>query len=182
MSRIGKLPIIIPEGVNVSVDKQQVVVKGPKAELKLKLPRNIEVEINDTQLNVINKKGDSHAPVHGTTRAHLSNMIHGVSEGWSKELEMVGTGYRCEVKGETLVLIVGYSHPIELPIPEGIKVETDKTKITVSGADKEDVGQFSALIRAARPPEPYKGKGIKYVDEYIRRKAGKAAKGAEGAE
>jgi len=182
MSRIGNLPIKIPTGVTVSVENQKVTIKGPKGELSLIIPRNIEVEIKNELLVVSNKKGESYAPVHGTTRAHLSNMVHGVSEGWSKELEMVGTGYRCEVKGDTVILTVGFSHPVELSIPNGISLEIDKTRIIVKGSDKEMVGHFSALIRSARPPEPYKGKGIKYVDEYIRRKAGKAAKGAEGSE
>ena len=178
MSKIGKLPIKLPEGVKVSIEKKSVKVVGPKGELELKLPREIElVQKNGEVLVEVRSKSKNSKALHGTVRAHLSNMIKGVTKGWSKELEMVGTGYRSEVSGNDLILTVGFSHPVKMEIPKELSIKTEKTSIIIEGIDKELVGQMAAKIRAIRPPEPYKGKGIKYKDEVVRRKPGKAAKG-----
>ncbi|MBU0572544.1 50S ribosomal protein L6 [Patescibacteria group bacterium] len=181
MSRIGKLPVILPETVEISVSDGVVSIKGPKGELKRKLPREIKIEVGSKEI-LIRPKGDSKTAraMHGTWRALIANMVKGVSEGWSKQLELVGTGYRAEGSESNLVLAIGYSHPVEMKAPEGISFTIQKTIITVEGADKELVGQVAAKIRDIRPPEPYKGKGIKYIDEVVRRKPGKAAK-AQGA-
>lgn len=176
MSKIGKLPVEIKEGAKVEVSGRKVVVTGPKGTLSLDLPRVIEVSVKDNVVSV-ECKGKSKADMsnYGTVRAIINNHVQGVTNGWSKQLELVGTGFRAEVAGKTLTLIVGYSHPVKIEAPEGISFKVEKTIVTVEGADREVVGQVSANIRAVRPPEPYKGKGIKYVDEVIRRKAGKAA-------
>ena len=179
MSLIGKLPIKIPEGVSVNLDNQTVVVTGPKGELRINLPRNVFIEIGDTtkEIKVLVKgKNKQSKALHGTNRALINNMVKGVTDGWSKHLELVGTGYRAEVSGNTLILSVGYSHPVKIEAPTGIGFRVEKTDVFIDGIDKEVVGQIAAKIRAIRPPEPYKGKGIKYKDEIIRRKAGKAAK------
>lgn len=179
MSRIGKLPIAIPEGVEIKVDGQKITIKGPKGTLVRTIPEKISVKTEDGSLIVeLKKDNEALKPLFGTTRAHLANAVHGVKEGWSKVLELVGTGYRAEVSGKTLSILVGYSHPIKVEAPDGITFKVVKTDITIEGYDKELVGLISARIRAVRPPEPYKGKGIKYKDEVIRRKAGKAAKSA----
>jgi large subunit ribosomal protein L6 len=181
MSRFGKLPVLVPEGVTVNILDRELLVKGPKGELKRDLPEELKVNVGEGIVTVTAKsKSKAVSALHGTYRALIGNMIHGVTEGWEKNLEMVGTGYRAELKGDTLVLTIGYSHPVEIKAPDGITFKVEKTQITVSGIDKEKVGQVSSNIRAVRPPEPYKGKGIKYDDEVIRRKAGKAAK-AQGA-
>jgi large subunit ribosomal protein L6 len=177
MSRIGKLPIILPEEVTMTLEGQIVKVAGPKGTLSRQLPQEIGMEIDDRQARVVVKKGKKNKALHGTFRSLVSNMVKGVSEGWLKELELVGTGYRAEVIDNSLVLNVGYSHPVTIKAPEGIVFKAEKTQIIVSGIDKELVGQMAAKIRAVRPPEPYKGKGIKYKDEVVRRKPGKAAKG-----
>jgi len=179
MSRIGKLPITIPEGVKVEVEHGLIKVVGSKGELEWKLPRNIVTKVGQDSIN-IETKGHSKAAkaMHGTTRALVSNMVVGVSTGWSKVLELVGVGYRASVSGSTLTLTVGYSHPVEIEAPEGITFKVEKSEITIEGIDRELVGQVSATIRAVRPPEPYKGKGIRYKDEEVLRKAGKAAKAA----
>ena len=176
MSRFGKLPVLLPQGVQVTLVDHSVEVKGPKGSLKRDLPRKVSIEQSDGQL-VGNIKNDSKQSLalQGTTRSHLVNMISGVTEGWARELEMVGSGYRAEVKGDELILNIGYSHPVSIKAPQGVSFVVEKTKITVSGIDKEVVGQISAQIRAVRPPEPYKGKGIHYTDEVIRRKPGKQA-------
>jgi len=181
MSRIGKLPVILPETVEISVSDGTVYIKGPKGELKRKLPREIKVEIDNKKV-LVKRKGNSKTAraMHGTWRAIIANMAKGVSEGWSKQLELVGTGYRAEGSERDLTLAIGYSHPVEIKAPEGISFSIQKTLITVEGIDKELVGQVAAKIRNVRPPEPYKGKGIKYIDEVVRRKPGKAAK-AQGA-
>ena len=181
MSRIGKLPIILPEAVEISVSDETVRVKGPKGELERKFPREVKIEVSGKEI-LITPKGDSQTAraMHGTWRALIANMVKGVTEGWSKQLELVGTGYRAEGTEKSLVLAIGYSHPVEMKAPEGISFTIQKTIITVEGADKELVGQVAAKIRDVRPPEPYKGKGIKYIDEVVRRKPGKAAK-AQGA-
>ncbi len=176
MSKIGKQPINLPEGVSVEVSGLNVAVKGPKGELGRDLPHGVSVEVKDNVVQV-SVRGESKAmhSLHGTYRALIANDVKGVSEGWTKSLELVGTGFRAEVNGKTLTLTIGYSHPVIFEAPEGIAFKVEKTIITVEGIDKELVGRISANIRAARPPEPYKGKGIKYVDEVIRRKPGKAA-------
>lgn len=177
MSRIGKQPVTIPSGVTVSVEKTKVTVKGPKGSLSLPVPATCAVSQEGTQV-VVTRANDekSSRAAHGTTRAHIANMVRGVTEGFVKDLEIIGVGYKAEAKGRTLVMTIGYSHLVEFPVPEGITVETpEPTKIKVSGFDRQRVGQVAAEIRAVRPPEPYKGKGIKYVDEHIERKAGKSA-------
>ncbi len=181
MSRLGKKIILIPEGVKVENKNGQIKVNGPRGELFLKLPPNISLEMDEKNLKV---RADNNnlktKALHGTVRALIANMVKGVSEGWSKKLELVGTGFRAETSGKKLVLNVGYSHPVEIEAPEGISFRVEKSEITVEGCDKELVGLIASRIRSVRPPEPYKGKGIKYKDEIIRRKAGKAAK-AQGA-
>lgn len=178
MSRIGKLPIEIPEGVTFEIKEGEFVASGPKGTLRKVLIRGIKIEKEGNFIFV--KKEAEKVPdsIYGTARAILANMIKGVSQGWVKNLELVGAGYRAEVSGSTLILSVGYSHPVNIEAPEGVSFKVDKTGITIEGIDREVVGQISANIRAVRPPEPYKGKGIKYKDEVIRRKAGKAAKAA----
>ena len=178
MSRIGKKPINLPTGVTVSVDNNLVAVQGPKGSLEFKFNEELTVEISENVLTV-GRPSDSktHRTIHGTTRALINNMIVGVTEGFKKELRMIGVGYRASIKGETLVLLAGYSHPVEMEVPTGLTVEVPKnTTIIVSGIDKQLVGEFSANIRNVRPPEPYLGKGIRYVGEYVRRKEGKTAK------
>ena len=178
MSRIGNRIIAIPEGVSVVVEDNNVVVKGPKGELSTVLNKNINVEVKDT--TVVVTRSNETIPtkqMHGTTNANINNMIIGVSSGFSKGLEIIGVGYRFNLKGNTLVINAGYSHPVELVIPSGLSVEAkSNTEILVSGIDKVLVGEFAANIRKVRKPEPYKGKGIRYVGEYVRRKEGKKAK------
>lgn len=182
MSKIGRLPIIVTAGATVEVSGREVKVTGPKGTLLLKLPRGIEVDVKDGTVNVTSKgKSKSDTSNHGTIRAIINNNVHGVTTGWSKQLELVGTGFKAEVLGKTLSLTVGYSHPVKIEAPEGITFKVEKTFVTVEGPDREVVGQVSANIRGVRPPEPYKGKGIKYTDEVIRRKAGKAAAKTTGA-
>ena len=179
MSRIGKMPIAIPAGVEVKLDGNTVSVKGPKGELTRTVHPNMKVEVNGAEVTVTrpndNKENRS---LHGLTRSLIANMVKGVTDGFTKELEVNGVGYRASVEGNKLVLNVGYSHPVEMPLPDGIKAEVNDKKITISGIDNQKVGQFAAEVREKRPPEPYKGKGIKYMDEHIRRKEGKAGKGA----
>jgi large subunit ribosomal protein L6 len=179
MSRIGKLPIPVPPDVQVSIRGSDVTVKGPKGELSRTFHRDISVRLEDDQL-VVARPTDHrlHRSLHGLTRALLANMVHGVREGFQKELEVQGVGYRAQLEGEKLILSVGYSHPVQVDPPPGITLSLDKSyrNITVEGMDKELVGRVAAEIRAIRKPEPYKGKGIRYVGEYVRRKAGKAGK------
>ena len=177
MSRIGKKPIEIPKGVNASKEGNIIKVKGPKGELNQKIHSNISVEIKDNEI-VVTRPDDSkqNKSLHGLTRALLQNMVTGVNSSYKKELEIVGVGYRAELKGKNLLLNIGYSHPIYFAPPETITFETpSQTQIVISGVDKQLVGQVAAKIRSFREPEPYKGKGIKYVGEHIRRKAGKTA-------
>ncbi|MFN3134324.1 MAG: 50S ribosomal protein L6 [Candidatus Kryptonium sp.] len=177
MSRIGKKPIPIPKGVNVEKANGILKVSGPKGELSTKVHPRIEVEIT-TDSVLVKRKSDSRMDkaLHGLWRSLINNMIIGVSQGYSKKLEIVGIGYRAELKGKALVLYLGYSHPIIFIPPDGIKLEVPQpTSIIVSGIDKQLVGQVAAKIRSFRPPEPYKGKGIRYEGEVIRMKAGKAA-------
>ncbi len=177
MSRIGNRKIIVPSGVTVTNENHLVSVKGPKGELSLELKGGIELTQEENTLVVTRPNDEKETKaMHGTTNANIHNMIVGVTEGFSKGLEIIGVGYRFNVKGNTLVINAGYSHPVELSIPTGLKVElVSNTEITVSGIDKVLVGKFAAEIRSVREPEPYKGKGIRYKDEYIRRKEGKKA-------
>lgn len=182
MSRIGKQPITLPKGVVVTIDDKTVIVKGEKGELTQKFPRNLDIKVDGDQVLVsVNKKSQQSNAMHGTFRSLVQNMVVGVSVGWSKTLELVGTGYRAELSGEKLILNIGFSHPVEVTPPEGIKFKVEKTKITVEGINKQIVGEEAAKIRNIRPPEPYKGKGIKYEDEIVRRKPGKAAKAQSAA-
>lgn len=182
VSKVGKAPITIPEGVTVEINGSMVKIKGPKGELERHLVRGITAEVKDGKILVdLKGSGKQALSMHGTTRAILNNDVRGVKDGWSKQLELVGTGFRAEAAGSTLTLIVGYSHPVKIEAPKGISFKVEKLVVTVEGIDREIVGQVAANIRAVRPPEPYKGKGIKYVDEVIRRKAGKAAAKTAGA-
>jgi large subunit ribosomal protein L6 len=177
MSKIGKTPIRLPEGIRLQVDGRIVKVAGPKGELERLFPRELEVKKSSGFINLIAKKKNRRVKtLHGTYRSLLSNMVTGVSEGFIKELELVGAGYSASLDGKDLVLNVGYSHPVKIRTPEGIHFKVEKLLVTVEGVDKELVGKVAAEIRAVRPPEPYKGKGIKYKDEVVRRKPGKAAK------
>jgi large subunit ribosomal protein L6 len=178
-SRIGKKPIVIPAGVQVTRDGSAIRVKGPKGELSFSIAYGVEVEVNPKEIVVTQAGGGKQAlALHGTTRAVLANMVSGVTTGFSKALEIVGTGYRALQSGKKLTLQLGFSHPIEFDPPAGISIVVESpTRLTVNGHDKQLVGQVAADIREFRPPEPYKGKGIKYAGEYIRRKAGKAAGG-----
>lgn len=177
MSRIGRKPIPIVKGVTVTQEDGQVVVKGPKGELTTKVHPAIGVETKGQEIQLTRKSDEKeHRALHGLWRALIQNMITGVTVGYSKKLEIVGVGYRAEMKGRKLQLQIGYSHFILFGPPEGVKIETPtQTNVVVSGIDKQLVGLVAAKIRSFRPPEPYKGKGIKYEGEYIRRKAGKAA-------
>ena len=178
MSRIGKQPISIPSGVTATVDKNVVTVAGPKGNLSLVLPPKINAEVKDGQLIVNRLTEDKKTKAnHGATRSHLNNMINGVQNHWQKDLEIRGTGYKASLNGNKLKINVGFIHPVEVTAPEGITFQVqEETKITVSGADRMVVGQVASNIRKIRPPEPYKGKGIRYVDEFIKLKAGKKAK------
>ncbi|WP_166985895.1 50S ribosomal protein L6 [Canibacter zhoujuaniae] len=178
MSRIGKLPITVPGGVTVTIDGQQVAVKGPKGELTLEVAEPISVALEDGQVLVTrpNDERESRA-LHGLTRSLIANNIIGVTEGYSKSLEVVGTGYRVQQKGNNLELALGFSHPVEFNAPEGVTLQVEgNNKIHVSGIDKQAVGEVAANIRKLKKPEPYKGKGIRYAGEVVRRKAGKAGK------
>jgi len=181
MSRIGKQPIIIPEKVDVKIDGNNITVKGPKGELSMQKATAVEVTVKDKEV-IVSIPEDSKKEVRslwGTTRSILDNLVQGVTEGYKKQLEINGVGFKAEAKGKILVLNAGYSHPVEYSVPEDIAITTEKNVITVEGIDKQRVGQISSEIRAIKKPEPYKGKGIKYLDEVIRRKAGKVAKGSE---
>ena len=178
MSRIGRLPVAIPAGVEVSVAAGNVVtVKGPKGTLQRALPTEMEIKVEDGHV-VVTRPNDlkKMKALHGLTRSLIHNMVVGVSEGYTKELEVNGVGYRAQKQGKKLVLSLGYSHPVEMEDPEGLESKVDGNKIIVSGISKEKVGQYAAEIRDKRRPEPYKCKGIKYADEVIRRKVGKTGK------
>ena len=176
MSRIGKMPIPIPSGVTVSVDGSTVRVKGPKGEMVQTFRPEMKIALNDGVLTVERPtESKEDRALHGLTRALLANMVQGVTTGYRKALELVGVGYKAEKKGKNLVLNVGYSHPVEYPEAPGLTISTPApTQIVVEGIDKQQVGQAAAEIRSVRPPEPYKGKGIRYQGEHVRRKAGKA--------
>jgi large subunit ribosomal protein L6 len=181
MSKIGRQPILL-QGATVEVSGRTVKITGPKGVMEEKLPRGIEVDVKDGVVSVTTKgKSKADTSNHGTIRALINNDVTGVTKGWTKQLELVGTGFRAEVRGKTLVLTVGYSHTVDIEAPEGITFKVEKMIVTVEGIDREVVGQVAADIRGVRPPEPYKGKGIKYIDEVIRRKAGKAAAKTTGA-
>lgn len=169
MSRIAKYPVKLPKGVAVNVNRQEVAVKGPKGELKYAAHRLVEVVQTDGEIRVTTRSRDPKANMHaGTTRALLNNMVTGVSKGFEKKLELVGIGYRAQAQGKTLNLTVGYSHPVNFKVPEGITVQTpSQTEILIQGIDRQVVGQVAAVIRGFRPPDPYKGKGIRYANEQI---------------
>jgi len=182
MSRIGKAPITIPSGVTITHEGGSVVVKGPKGELTMAIPGGIELSIEGAIVEVKCKRGDTKSlALHGLVRANIANMVVGVTNGWTKSLELSGVGYRAAVSGTTLVLTVGFSHEVKIVPPAGISFTIGEGKIVVSGIDKQLVGQVAANIRSVKKPEPYKGKGIKYVGEHIRKKAGKSAKAIGGA-
>lgn len=175
MSRIGKMPVALPSGVEVKIDNNLVTVKGPKGELSRQINPLIKVAMLDGTVIVTRETDEKESrSLHGLSRSLINNMVMGVSEGFSKKLQIVGVGYKTEKKGDILVLNIGYSHPVELKDPAGVKTEvTTPTEIIVSGINKEIVGNYAAIIRSKRPPEPYKGKGIKYEGEVIIRKEGK---------
>jgi large subunit ribosomal protein L6 len=178
MSRVGKMPIIVPRGVDVKIDGANVTVKGPKGELSREINAEMVLDQSDGQIVVSRPTDQSrHRAQHGLTRALVNNMVTGVSEGFAKTLEMQGVGYRAQMQGSDLVLAIGFSHPVNIPPPPGIEFEVEgTTRIIVRGINREQVGQVAADVRKIRPPEPYKGKGIRYLGEYVRRKAGKAGK------
>ncbi|MGF1480344.1 MAG: 50S ribosomal protein L6 [Cyanophyceae cyanobacterium] len=178
MSRIGKLPIAVPDKVTVTINGQHVAVKGPKGSLARELPSLVTITQDGNTLQVV--RDDESRParqLHGLSRTLVFNMVEGVSQGFQKRLQIRGVGYRAQAQGSKLTLNVGYSKPVDMQMPDGIQVAVERnTEVTVSGIDKEVVGNVAAKIRAVRPPEPYKGKGIRYADEFIRQKAGKAGK------
>ena len=176
MSRIGKQPIGIPDGVTVNVTGGEIQAKGPKGNLSCAVPEGIVAKVEEGKL-VLERPDESKdtRARHGLARSLANNMVVGVSQGFTKRLEIEGVGYRADVKGKVLNLLLGFSHPVEMPIPEGIDVSVEQnTRVSIVGADKQAVGQFAADVRSLRPPEPYKGKGVRYEDEIIRRKVGKA--------
>ena len=181
MSRIGRLPIVVPAGVDVKIDGSTVTVKGPKGTLTGTYNNKMAIEMNDGHITVTRPDDTKeNRALHGLTRTLIANMVTGVHTGYKKELEIVGIGYRAALQGKDLVLNVGYSHQVTMTPPEGITIEVPgPNKIVINGYDKQLVGQFASEVRGVRPPEPYKGKGIKYADEVIRRKEGKAGKGGK---
>lgn len=178
MSRVGKMPIAVPNGVEVRIAGTHITVKGPKGELSCDLNPDMKIKLSDGILTVKRPSDHPrHRSAHGLTRTLIQNMVTGVSEGFTKALELQGVGYRAQMQGRNLVLAVGYSKPVEVAPPAGVEFEVEGTsRVTVKGISKEDVGQAAADVRKVRPPEPYKGKGIRYVGEYVRRKAGKAGR------
>jgi large subunit ribosomal protein L6 len=175
MSRIGKKPITLPQGVKYSVHGTVVTVEGPKGKLEQAIPAGIRLETKEGHVHAV-RENDSQAAVHGLTRALIANAVEGVTKGWSKDLDIVGIGYRAELKGRnTVVFTLGYSHPIEFPLPTGIAAAIDpkQTRLTISGIDRQKVGQVAADMRALRKPDPYKNKGVRYADERLKKKVGK---------
>jgi len=181
MSRIGNKPIEVPAGVTVQLEPAAAVVKGPKGTLRVALPAGVTIAKQDGRL-LARRESDQHSALHGLVRSLVSNAVRGVAQGFEKHLDIVGIGYRAEVKGKTAVFTLGYSHPVEFPIPEGLSITVDKqTHVVVSGVDKQQVGQIASEIRALRPPDPYKNKGVRYTNERLKKKVGKAAAGGSGA-
>jgi large subunit ribosomal protein L6 len=181
MSRIGKLPVLLDKNVKAQIGGRKISVSGPKGQLEMRLPESLEVQVEDSKL-LVKRPGDSREEraLHGLTRKLLANMVEGVSKGFTRVLEINGVGYRAEVKGNTITLTLGYSHPIVYQLPPGVTAKVERqVLLTLESTDRQLLGSVAAEIRALRPPEPYKGKGVKYADEVIRRKAGKAA-GAAG--
>ena len=179
MSKIGQKPVLIPAGVTVVIDGRNLTVTGPKGTLSLLVRQEAKVTVGETEV-IVERKSESKIAksMHGLVRSLIANMVTGVSDKWTKELELIGVGYRANVSGNKLALSLGFSHPVEFIAPEGIEFATVENKVIVTGIDKTLVGQIAADIRKKRPPEPYKGKGIRYVGEHVRRKSGKAAKAA----
>jgi large subunit ribosomal protein L6 len=179
MSRIGRKPVPLPKGVTVSQKDGKYVVKGPKGELSKAVPTGVTIKPEGDKINVL-RADDSpqNRAKHGLVRAHLANMVKGVTEGWTRELEINGVGYRAEVSGTKLTMALGYSHPVVFELPKVVAAKVDKNRVILTSADKDILGQTAAKVRELRPPEPYKGKGVKYAEEVIKRKAGKA--GATG--
>jgi len=176
MSRIGKEPIELPKGVTVKLENSLCLVQGSKHKLELNLPEGIHLELSENQV-LVKRDNDTKQlkSLHGTIRVLINNMVKGVSEGFKKELEIIGVGYKAQMKGKSLALNIGFSHPVEIPIPDDLKVSTpNQNRILVEGIDKQRVGEFTATIRRIYPPEPYKGKGIRYLGEEVRKKLGKA--------
>ena len=175
MSRIGKKPIPLPQGVKFEVKGNTVVVQGPKGQVETHLPAGVKLQSADGNIQVV-RESDAHAPVHGLVRALVNNAVNGVTKGWTRELEIVGIGYRAEIKGKnTVVFTLGYSHPIEFPLPTGVTAAVDakQTRLTISGIDRQKVGQVAADMRSLRRPDPYKQKGVRYVGERLKKKVGK---------
>jgi len=179
MSRIGKKPLPLPKGVTVTSSAGKMAVKGPKGELSRAMPTGVSLKVDSSKV-VVERADDSreNRARHGLVRAHLANMVKGVTDGWTRELEINGVGYRAEVAGDTVNMALGYSHPVVFKLPKGITAKVDKNRLILSGSDRDALGQTAAKVRELRPPEPYKGKGVKYVEEVIARKVGKA--GATG--
>ena len=175
MSRIGRKPLPLPKGVTVSQKPGVIGVKGPKGELSRPLPDGVSIKVDGTKA-VVSRADDTreNRAKHGLMRAHLANMVKGVTDGWTRELEINGVGYRAEVAGDALTMALGYSHPVVFKLPKGVAAKVDKNRVVLSSADRDLVGQTAAKVRELRPPEPYKGKGVKYVEEVIKRKVGKA--------
>jgi large subunit ribosomal protein L6 len=177
VSRVGRMPVVIPKGVDVKAEGESVRVKGPKGELTTRVPAGVTVAVDNGEVRIARANDEpSQRAFHGLLRSLVANSVEGVTKGFSKDLEIVGVGYKAEVKGKTVVFSLGYSHPVNFPIPDGIAIALDAKagKLTVSGADRQKVGQTAAEIRKLRVPDPYKAKGIKYANEVIRRKVGKA--------
>lgn len=179
MSKIGMAPVKIPEGVETKIEGQKITIKGPKGSLERVLNDEIKIENEDGKLKLsVAKKSDDTAALWGLNRALVANLVEGVTKGFEKKLQVLGVGYKVQVQGKKLALSLGFSHPVEHELPEGIEASMDKDILTISGIDKQLVGHVAAQIRKYREPEPYKGKGIRYVDEHVRRKVGKTAAGA----
>jgi len=178
MSRVGKKPIALPQGVKINI-AEQLHVEGPKGKLAVPIPPGVRIERKDNRLEIV-RDSDKFAAVHGLTRALAANAVHGVSTGFTRELDIVGTGYRADVKGKIATFTLGYSHPIEFLLPQGVDLKVDKqTHLILSGFDRQEVGQIAAQIRALRPPDPYKNKGVRYTGEVLRKKAGKTGAGGK---
>lgn len=179
MSRVGKKPIPLPKGVKITIGARDLQVEGPKGKLAVPIPRGVSLQQTDSTLEVV-RENDSFAALHGLTRALAANAVHGVSTGFVRELDIVGTGYRADVKGSLATFSLGYSHAIEFMLPKGVDLKVDKqTHLVLSGFDRQAVGQIAAQIRALRPPDPYKNKGVRYTGEVLRKKAGKTGAGGK---